>query len=325
LNLNQTNIDFQALSNSFYEYVEKKMRPHIEGKNLVEWIEYIGNSYYEQYNKDFEFIELRNYFLPRRILDIKTEQNQSFESRLNPIEGGFHILLRGSNFNEKNTNRYFIAHELAHTFLFDLSYNKPKDFNIFTSGSNEIEFVCNKLTRSLLMPSSLLNKEIKKLSISSNSFDFKNIFSLNKKLLVSNSVFLNRVIMDLGIINCLYIKFKKYDDVNPWKMVEKYLPYRKWNNLKAFIPQPDKKKEINNPRKYPSVKNKLERTFKDIESKFESGTTVKLELDKTEFHRTILQSFIYYYYQNSQMIPTFINYYQNENNKMINIIIPFPN
>lgn len=300
------------------------MRPYTGGESFSEWIESVGNSYYLNFNKGMEFVELRNYFNARRIVKVEIDADQVFGARIKPVESGFVIFLKEAHKEDLQNNRFLIAHEMAHTFLYNLNPSPPKDLNVFPAGSNEVEFVCNKLARSILIPESLLLIDIKKLNIHSPGFDFRNLYSLNKRLKVSNHVLLNRIILDLGLMNCLYVRFKKSDEINPWKLEDMYLPYEKWNNKAAFIPNPPKGENLNNQSKKPSAKYKLEEFLNSINSTGDSGQTKRHTLEVSVFKKTLLEKFMHFYYPKAERIIVIYNSFINEEMVLINVVIPLP-
>jgi Zn-dependent peptidase ImmA (M78 family) len=69
---------------------------------------------------------------------------------LTTIDGGFHICLRKSDpLYKKN---FSCAHEIGHTFFFDLSYRVPKPIKIGNVQQRIIEKLCERFAGSLLMP-----------------------------------------------------------------------------------------------------------------------------------------------------------------------------
>ena len=70
---------------------------------------------------------------------------------LTPVIGGFYIFLRKSD--SKRRKNFSCAHEIGHTFFFDLSHKVPKlNIEIDNAGKPIIENFCDIFAESLLMP-----------------------------------------------------------------------------------------------------------------------------------------------------------------------------
>jgi Zn-dependent peptidase ImmA (M78 family) len=69
---------------------------------------------------------------------------------LTPVEGGFYIFLRESDSPYKKN--FSCAHEIGHTFFFDLSCRIPEQVKIKNVQQRIIEKSCDHFAESLLMP-----------------------------------------------------------------------------------------------------------------------------------------------------------------------------
>ena len=100
-------------------------------------------------------IEFPGIAIYRKILRIVAIPQVSGRSgSLVPVEGGFHIFV---GINDPSTRRrWTIAHELGHTYFFDIS--EPRPVSSFGAGSDFIERLCDEFSSELLMPQwSILN------------------------------------------------------------------------------------------------------------------------------------------------------------------------
>src|SRR6266516_4527221 len=99
--------------------------------------------------------------------------------------------------NEKQNNllpprtRFTIAHEIAHTLLFDLSSDRPKSKlrAEHVNTLNALERVCNQVAARMLLPTELMRIEMKAFSV----FDPNALRCLAVKAGVSGPMFVNRL------------------------------------------------------------------------------------------------------------------------------------
>jgi hypothetical protein len=87
--------------------------------------------------------------------------------------------------------RFTIAHEIAHTFFFDLSSGRPKN-RLIGDHQNTIrtlEKVCNQAAARMLLPTDLLRSEIRNLDI----YDPAALRQLARKAAVSPQMLVNRM------------------------------------------------------------------------------------------------------------------------------------
>ena len=123
-------------------------------QSLEEGMEFLATDLLDQYGTrlGFSFPPVQ----PKKIAKLRKvkrilEKHIAKPGSLTPVEGGFYILLRKSD--SKRRRDFSCAHEIGHTFFFDVSREVPEP--IIKFGNTEkrvIENLCDIFAESLLMP-----------------------------------------------------------------------------------------------------------------------------------------------------------------------------
>lgn len=331
MSIEQLNIDFlnKGNFNSFWWHISTKLQPITNGIPLQEWIEFIGNQLYKEYNPNTQHVVLENYFPSAKVKSCVHNANLSVHARL--INNGSSFTIELKDYGEKNDSRlqrFFVAHELAHTFFYDTQKDPFLDYRFFSVGSKEIEFLCNRISRSILMPNIALYNKLNKLETPyDESFSLDTVNKLCETFRVPYNVLLNRVIFDTGFWNCIFLRFRNYEsEENNWKLRERYLPSIYWNNVKAFIPLEDSKKSKDNPNRYPSAKGNLKNTFNSVYQELKSEKRLTRKLKYEDIYDNPLKSFLGFYFDpKKEIIVHFslgkLKYSETE---YLNVCIPLP-
>ena len=93
---------------------------------------------------------------PKRIAKLRKvkriiEKRIDKSGALTPVKDGFYILLRKSD--SENRRNFSCAHEIGHTFFFDLTHEVPRlIINITNAEKPVVENLCDIFAESLLMP-----------------------------------------------------------------------------------------------------------------------------------------------------------------------------
>lgn len=331
MSIEQLNIDFLERRNldDFWKHLSIKLSPLTKGIPLQEWIEFIGNKLYKESNSNAQNIILDNYFPLTNVKSCIHNSDLAVHARLVNNESFFTIELKDyGKMNDNRLQRFFIAHELAHTFFYNTEKIPFIDYKIFSPGSKEIEFLCNRISRSILMPNLILSNKLNKVeSPHDSNFSLDIVNKLCTNFHVPSNVLLNRIIFDTGYWNCLFLRFRNYEnEENNWKLREKYMPSSYWNNLKAYIPLEDQKKNKDNPNRYPSAKGKLKTVFNNVyaELKINKRLTKKFPLEAIA--DSPLKSFLKFYFSTSIEITIHFSLGKMKYSDVeyLNVCIPLP-
>lgn len=331
MSIEQLNIDFlnKGNFNSFWWHISNKLEPLTNGIPLQEWIEFIGNQLYNETGSDSPHVVLENYFPATKVKSCIHNSELSVHARL--INNGSSFTIELKDYGERNDTRlqrFFTAHELAHTFFYNTQKTPFTDYRFFPTGSKEIEFLCNRLSRSILMPNVVLHNKLHKIeSPYDENFSLDAVNKLCTTFRVPYSVLLNRVIFDTGFWNCLFLRFRNYEaEENNWKLRERYLPSIYWNNVKAFIPMEDPKKSKDNPNRYPSAKGKLKSTFNTVYQELKTEKRLTKKFSIAAIDDSPLKGFLKYYFDKDKEI-TFhfsLGNLKYSTVEYLNVCIPLP-
>jgi Zn-dependent peptidase ImmA (M78 family) len=125
---------------------------------------------------------------------------------LEPVSGGFIIRLGKGQTNIRR--RFGIAHEIGHTFFYNLEHNPPtkvlpKELSRLL-GEKKEEDICNAFARELLMPKELVKDYIGNLKDRNLSM----IINLAAKYVVSPEVAARRLLLDLSEFQTSIVLFR---------------------------------------------------------------------------------------------------------------------
>ncbi len=123
------------------------------------------------------------------------------EGVLSPVEGGFKIFIQ-NNFTDKpganRRQRFTIAHELAHTFYYDLNGEVPKRSKGSPKGQ-KLERLCHIGASQILVPEILLRHEVEKngeVESAESVLDLASIFDVSPEVMIRRLHGLNGIIRD---------------------------------------------------------------------------------------------------------------------------------
>jgi len=126
---------------------------------------------------------------------------------LEPVPGGFIIRIGKGQTNIRG--RFGIAHEIGHTFFYNLDYDPP--IQIFPRDRSRLlidkkeEDICNAFARELLVPRELVQQDI----TNTSDRNLKMIIDLAVKYLVSPEVVARRLVLDLSEFKNSILLFKE--------------------------------------------------------------------------------------------------------------------
>ncbi len=140
----------------------------------------------------------------RKIKNITFSETKNFDAYLLPYNDGFNIILNKKISNIRRV-RTIIAHEIAHTFLFNLNTEPPSPY--YSSDGldwNNEEGPVYEISRSILVPEKWIKRYDKRPSL-------KNFNMLRQKFNVSKDVMARRLIHDLKLWD-VYMFFTNYNE-----------------------------------------------------------------------------------------------------------------
>lgn len=126
---------------------------------------------------------------------------------LEPVSGGF--ILKLGKHQTTVRRRFGIAHEIGHTFFYNLEHDPPtkvlpRELSRLL-GEKKEEDICNAFARELLMPKELVQRDI----ANSKDRNLQMIIDLAAKYVVSPEVAARRLLLDLSEFQTSVVLFKE--------------------------------------------------------------------------------------------------------------------
>jgi len=169
---------------------------HFGNKPLLQIVRSIADDLLSASNQQEPPIDLTATFSHRKISQLSISKI-SVDGRLLIGEKGFIIQLKPS---VDTRRRFSLAHEIAHTVLYDVNDITPK--KMFHGGKpDEEETFCNLLAAELLMPSNMIFKHVKKYTNEPDVNPLQLIRNMAQKFRVSIEAMSRRLIEDLGLLH----------------------------------------------------------------------------------------------------------------------------
>lgn len=308
------------IQGSFELNIEKKLNELLENKSIDEWCDQLAGDFMrdtEQKNPPFNFVE--SYLDKRKIKINPPSESITVKGKMDVTSEGFIIEINSSLQNNESQYRFTLAHELAHTFFYDYHSSPPRDLSGFAVGSKYIEFLCNKIARSILVPRQSLEETLKKFLLPSDkNFELYSINELSQLYKVTYSVMLSRLITDLEIWNCVLLRFKRYG-TDSWKLIETYKPKSIFYDKNYFIPNGQKVRKEGGTEKYPSAKKEFDKLLHLIEHELERKNRFSLSVRKSILNNPPIATFVSHHFTGEKV---FIHTSMQQNSKIINVCIP---
>lgn len=184
-------------------------------------------------------VDLRDYFTRLNITEVEIKSSLSFFSSINPSSDHFILTIKKPvSLSSSYEVRYNIAHEIAHTFQYKNVDGVLTEQTKLLPGSFEIEFFCNRMARSLLVPRKLLLPYLENLpKVEDSNFSLKYINSLSKLFVADYKLILQRSILDLEFFgDYMLLRFLELSEKKNWGLLERYLSNKFNYNKKYYIP-----------------------------------------------------------------------------------------
>jgi len=195
----------------------------LEGKTFHEWSE----STIDHLSPDTAPIDLRFYFIPRKIRDVVFDRKLSFPARIIKEEKGFVIQLnKKALWNDHPHYRFLVAHEIAHTFEYTFSNRAINNKTYFLPGSSEAEYFSNRIGRNILLPRKLLLLMLadEEGGNSRLPFSFRTVDRISRQFNIHTDHVFTRLINDLSFWSSILILiFIKNTDDPHWHLNKLYL------------------------------------------------------------------------------------------------------
>lgn len=163
----------------------------------------------------------------RRITEQKIVPDLSHQAYIEIKGKEFHLTTKKELNLSLPQDRFLLAHEIAHTFQFELKSNVAIDKFFFLNGSKEQEYFSDYIARAILIPTKEIQKRVPEKGTKLNSL--KTINSLVTNFVVEYDKCITRLFNDLNFYdNIAILRFIQFTNEKDWKLFESFAT----NNLK---------------------------------------------------------------------------------------------
>ncbi len=184
-----------------YKLMKKKEVLNIIKKN-------IASSIYEEIKAKKRFKPPINLTVMLNSRNFKKPEDKDLEKDVSglllPVEGGFRLIVNKSDDPQKR--RFTIAHEIGHSYFYDLSEEKPQIKHIRNNSTKQFEEEwANRIASYILVPKPLIVRDVRN---KYKSPTIANLAALRKKdnYYVSYDVMSNRLTNSLNLWDCIIFK-----------------------------------------------------------------------------------------------------------------------
>jgi Zn-dependent peptidase ImmA (M78 family) len=301
--------------------LSSKLSDFMGSFNLDAWVDVLITNFLDQTKQTYPPFHLYNYLQYRKIKSCTDNTNICVRGKINTERDGFRIEFNSNLLSDKAQFRFTIAHEIAHTFFYDIQKSPPINVSGLTSDSKYIEQLCNKIARNLLIPGNSI-----KSIIAQFPFPLQQGFSLNvlSKLStiyqVNFSILLRRIIFDEELWRCVFLRFRYIDEKEwPWKLIEHYKPKSIHYNKDYYVPSTLSIYAIARTKKWPSAKKGLHDFLNTLYSQNEPYHSLTMEVT-TLYHPPML-TLVKKIYQGKKEITLYA--YLQKDAGIINLCLPY--
>ena len=213
----------RLLNDNSLLYLEHILASVLGGMSLKKWAE---NTTFQllrstgEYRPPVKFSE--NLLQARGIIGTAYKKKVPGGGRLITDKQGFIVELPERCTLPHPWGRFFLAHEIGHTFFYDVRERPPLQLIHLEVGNRSLEWLCDYLATCLLIPVEWLNNQIRRCPPpGSQNFSLIVLRRLARTFLVPLEIIAKRIIEDLGVWNCIILKFK-------WEQEPPEFPEEEW-------------------------------------------------------------------------------------------------
>ena len=244
----------QNLKSSYEEKIQNTLRNFFGSRSIDDFCIDIGNNFListEQIEPPFSLLKL----ISQKRIKVIFDKTILVSGMLEAIIDGFILKINPEKIKNKQYYNLTLAHEIAHTYFFNTNARFPNDVSGLLTTSPELEYMCNKIARFLIIPPISLKSILESGPIiGSDLFSFKIVIKLCEIYQTTQYVILKRCIHDELHWNALFVKFKFFKNDKTWKLDSIIYPQylaSTTNKSSFFVPKGVSKDKI------PSAKGRL--------------------------------------------------------------------
>jgi len=202
----------------------------------------------------------------RKIKDIKYTNEIEVQERIFPVNDGFIIEIPKKERRNLLWGRIYLAHEIAHTYFFDINSSPPQSLVYLENGNPDFEWLCFYFGRCLLVPPDWLKEQLSLYpKFDSPEFSLETLFKLSKTFLVPWRIMAQRLIEDLAFWNSIMFQITFYDDLDSLENIKEKRVILNWSTVSGKIKKfslPIGRK-IKGKMVFPELEGKMATFFRD--------------------------------------------------------------
>lgn len=191
--------------------LEHSLSSILNGLTLREWAETKASGLLSVSNQTSPPLELElssPLLQARRIKKIEYKRGLPEWGRLIIGNDGFVVELSPTRKYPAPWFRFNLAHEMAHTLFYNIESWPPLRTIYVEPGNRDLEWLCWLVARCLLIPADWLRRQIESYpKLGSKKFSIKVLYQLEQDFAVPWQIVAERLIQDLGLWNCILLKF----------------------------------------------------------------------------------------------------------------------
>ena len=239
-----------------------KTRNNIENRLEIDSLAKFVDILIEPYKIEDSYPTLNTLIRERLIKKIIINSKISTDAYIKRNEDYFELTLKKEYDPNNVEEKFLLAHEVAHTFLYEIKNERIFDSYLFNKSSFEQEYFCNFFARALLIPTKEI---ISDFSETSSLKSLKIINQLAKKYNVPYNELIKRILNDLEIFkDTVIIRFVNFPMNENWKLFESYMSESIRYNKAYFIPRNNFDKKNKYTERFPSCSEKLSKYLDDL-------------------------------------------------------------
>jgi Zn-dependent peptidase ImmA (M78 family) len=255
--------------------LDEKISSSTKFKDLLEF----SYCVLDQYDSSSFPVDLNQYIEKRKIVEIQIDSHSTHRAFIEQIGTNFKLTLKENIDVNIPRHRYLLAHEIAHTFQFELKSNSIIDKFFFSNGSKEQEYFCDFLARAILIPSDSIKNKFISLGNTFNSL--KIINQLIKFYNVEYNQLLFRILNDLSLFkNIIILRFILFKGYNEWKLFESFKSENINYNKEYFIPSKNYNLQLKYQERFPSCGDGLNVFLTNLMKGLKPNEEVRVSIEK---------------------------------------------
>jgi len=246
----------------------------LHGLSLLEWAEKTTLELLLESGQTFPPFQLDRHLRSlRKVTSIRFQDSLPERARLRAHKDGFDVEIDSKYIHHLGWRRFLLAHEIAHTYFYESKPNGVGDRLFIRHGDPDLEWLCDYLARSLLIPMEALTKQLSQVEESSTTgFNFATLFDLSRKFSVPWQIMAGRLVEDTGLWRALVLLWKS-EGVTPdldWRLQWQTAP----RELSSEIFVPIGRRQKSGEMKFPRAKGRLAKALCGIAAENNGDSTI---------------------------------------------------